>query len=207
LKLLIDGQDDLLQINSEYQSEGFVARLDATLHSSGRVIGKAFLNQSEIDLETLQDKIIEGLDDQNVISIETISLKDNLRNGLNAVIEGLNQLEDQALEISDQMLRSGKLGMTELSVWAGDLAHMGTNINRFIHMFKISEQDLRLGDLSYKEGMAKMRYITSQIIGAIQNHKNLNISDLLQFEIAALISDLKNMIPTLIEELDKAKLD
>ena len=202
MKIIIDGQDDLLQVQANFKIAGFANQLDATLYSSGRVIQKIELDENECQLEELEDKLQVSKNQASNLSIETAPLKDHLTQSLVAMEKGMDELEEQAIEISDQMLREGQLGMSELAVWAGDLGQMANNIKQFIQMFQIDESQLKIGSLSFEQGMQKLMSFTSAIIGSLQQEKKMAISDLLQFEISTLITDLKTLFPILIKELD-----
>lgn len=206
LNITIDGQNDLLQVSDNFKSEGFTELLDSTLFSSGRVPTQFRLNEVEMDIDTLQETINQGISKDAELKIETTSLKGYLQQNLRDMMSGIEEIENQAIEISDQMLREGNLGLTELSVWAGDLAQMASNLKTFIHMFQMPTDQLRMGEKTFEEGIARLRHFTSLIIGSLQTGKKVNISDILQYDLAELVSELKGLFPTLITHLD-SKLD
>lgn len=203
MKIIIDGQDDLLQVNDNLNISGFAEQLDSTIYSSGRVIHKLELDQQEVELEQLEELMANSALQDSCINIETIGLKQHLKNSLKAMQQGIDELEEQAIDISDQMLREGKLGMSELSVWAGDLGNMANNIQQLMQMFQIDHSDLNIGSLSFEDGMNKLKKFTILVIGALQQNKKLAISDILQFKIADLIADFKSIFPVLIEKVEQ----
>lgn len=203
MKIIIDGQDDLLQVSDDLNISGFAEQLDSTIFSSGRVIHKLQLDQQDLDIDQLEESMQKISLTDACLNIETIGLKEHLKQTLTSMQQGMDELEEQALEISDQMLREGQLGMSELSVWAGDLGNMANNLRQLIQMFQIDHNDLKIGELSFEEGIQKLKKFTTLVIGALQQNKKVAVSDILQFKIADLIADLKGLFPVLIERVDQ----
>jgi hypothetical protein len=203
LKIIIDGQDDLLQVNDNLNILGFAEQLDSTLYSSGRVIQKIELGQQELQLDQLEETLLKSSLKDSCLNIETVSLQEHLKLSLLSMQQGIEELENQAIEISDQMLREGQLGMNELAVWAGDLGNMANNIRQLIQMFQIDQNDLKIGNLSFDAGLNKLKQFTTLVIGALQQNKKVAISDILQFKIADLVADFKSIFPILIERVEQ----
>lgn len=203
LKITIDGKSDLIQLAENYETQGLVDKIDSTIWSSGRVPDQFFLNDVELTSEELQEKLDAGVQAKDELKIQTSGLKSFLKKTLLSTQEGVDELQEEAIELSDKMLREGQLGLSELAVWAGDLAQMAANLQKLIHMFQIPVEDIKIGNLSFVEGMLKLQKFTTLIIGSLNEGKKVNISDILQFQMADLLTDLKNIFPSLIEHLDR----
>ena len=59
MKILIDGQDDLISLKPGHPSSGLLESIDATLHAGDKIIERCIWNGKEIEIEFLEKQLAQ----------------------------------------------------------------------------------------------------------------------------------------------------
>lgn len=208
MKILIDENDNLISAKKQFQPETILENIESVLHSTGRVIKTIKFNNKEIEAEDLQKKFVEKAPEaSDVLSIETSDLKDHLSVLLDAIGRGLDDAEEQAVEIADKYMDvNNQESLKNLNEWCGNIGDLLENILGMISVFNVDVNGLSMGEKDFSSALGDIQEYLQNVHDAMEKDDDTRVSDLMEFELSGSVRDLKDILPALkkrmIEVLD-----
>ena len=203
MKILIDQNENLISAKKSFNPESILSNIESTLHSSGKIITSFTFNGQPFEFEDLQNKFTASAPlASDVLEITTAELKDHLSTLLDAIARGLDDAEEQAVTIADRYLeRNNKASLENLTDWSNNILGLVANIQTFIAIFNVDISDIKIGKQKFEAGLENINKFLTEVNNAMESGDKTRVSDIMEFELAGLIRDLKDILPNLKERM------
>jgi hypothetical protein len=202
LKILIDGQSDLLSLNPGASGAGLLDHIDGLITSSGRVTKTLTYNGNLVEPETLQ-QTWDQQTPQGQLDVETVSLRAHLLGHLNDLGAGIGQSEENLSSISEgltQLNSSGAEG--QLAQWCIDISSTCGNLGDMANLLNIDIKELIIDGESLAQLLHRIIGHCDILTQQLKAQQKVACADLIECDIAPEMPKLKKALDTFCEAVE-----